>query len=121
MHLHNRKFFKPIRKHLRNNSTAAESILWKMLQKRQLGGYKFRRQHSIVKYVVDFFCYELMLIIELEGEAYTDLYQLAKDEERDAWLSSEGFSVLRYENRWVYEYAEVIIEDILEHGEKMKK
>jgi very-short-patch-repair endonuclease len=61
MELHNRKFYKPIRKHLRNNSTAAEATLWQMLKKRQLNGYKFRRQHSIGNYIVDFFCYELIL------------------------------------------------------------
>jgi very-short-patch-repair endonuclease len=52
--LHNRKSLKPLRKYLRNNSTAAEATLWKMLKKSQVGGFKFRRQHSIGKYVVDF-------------------------------------------------------------------
>jgi len=52
--LHNRKYLKPIRKSLRNNATSAEATLWKMLQKGQVGGFKFRRQHSIVKHVVDF-------------------------------------------------------------------
>ena len=116
MQLHNRKFYKPLRKHLRNYSTAAEATLWKMLKKRQVGGYKFRRQHSIGKYIVDFFCYELMLAIELDGEVHADLISIEKDKERDEQLNKLGITVLRYENRWVYEYPEVIKQDILEFG-----
>ena len=69
--LHNRDYLIQIRKHLRNNSTAAESTLWKILKKRQVGGYKFRRQHSIGKYVVDFYCPELQLVLEYEAEHLT--------------------------------------------------
>nr|WP_320020538.1 endonuclease domain-containing protein [uncultured Draconibacterium sp.] len=116
MQLHNRKFYKPLRKHLRNHSTAAEATLWKMLKKRQVGGYKFRRQHSIGKYIVDFFCYELMLAIELDGEVHADLISIEKDKERDEELNKLGVTVLRYENRWVYEYPEVIKQDVLEFG-----
>lgn len=121
MKLHNRKFYKPIRKHLRNYSTAAEATLWKILQKRQVGGYKFRRQHSIGKYIVDFFSYELMLAIELDGEVHAELNSIAWDAERDEELNKLGVTVLRYENRWVYEYPEVIKQDIIDFGEKRKK
>ncbi|WP_346855811.1 endonuclease domain-containing protein [uncultured Draconibacterium sp.] len=116
MKLHNRKYFKPIRKHLRNHSTAAEATLWKMLKKSQVGGYKFRRQHSIDKFIVDFFCYELMLAIELDGEPHADFNSIARDENRDKKLAEFGVTVLRYENRWVYEYPDVIKEDILDFG-----
>ena len=121
MRLHNRKYLKPIRKHLRNHSTAAEATLWKMLKKSQVGGYKFRRQHSLGRFIVDFFCYELMLSIELDGEVHADLQAIARDEERDNYLSEQGIKVLRYENRWVYEYPEVIKQDILDFGEKLKR
>ncbi|MDX8337866.1 endonuclease domain-containing protein [Draconibacterium sp. IB214405] len=120
MKLHNRRFFKPIRKHLRNHGTAAEATLWKILQKSQVGGYKFRRQHSIEKYIVDFFCFELMLAIELDGEVHADLNSIARDTERDEELNKLGITVLRYENRWVYEYPEVIMQDIIEFGEKRR-
>ena len=120
MKLHNRRFFKPIRKHLRNNGTAAEATLWKILQKGQVGSYKFRRQHSIGKYIVDFFCYELMLAIELDGEVHADLNSIARDNERDEELNKLGITVMCYENRWVYEYPEVIKQDIIEFGEKRK-
>ena len=121
MQLHNHKFYKPLRNHLRNHLTAAEATLWKMLKKRQVGGYKFRRQHSIGKYIVDFFCYELMLAIELDGEVHAGLNGIARDMERDEELNKLGVTVLRYENRWVYEYPEVIKQDILEFGEKRNK
>ena len=87
-----------------------------MLKKRQVGGYKFRRQHSIGKYIVDFFCYELMLAIELDGEVHADLNGIARDMERDEQLNKLGVTVLRYENRWVYEYPEVIKQDIIDFG-----
>ncbi|WP_303926071.1 endonuclease domain-containing protein [Draconibacterium sediminis] len=68
---------------MRNHGTAAEATLWKILRQSQVGGYKFRRQHSIGKYIVDFFCFELMLAIELDGEVHADLNSIARDTERD--------------------------------------
>ena len=121
MKLHNRKYYKPLRKHLRNHSTAAEASLWKLLQKRKVGGYKFRRQHSIGNYIVDFFCYELMLAIELDGEVHANLQAIAKDTQRDEFLSENGITVLRYENRWVYEYPDVIRQDILDFAKNKRK
>ncbi|WP_167616776.1 endonuclease domain-containing protein [Maribellus sediminis] len=114
MKLHNRKYLKNVRKHLRNHSTAAEAELWKIVKQRKVGGFKFRRQHSVGKYIVDFYCPELKLCIELDGEPHANLYQIAMDEERDKWLSDHGITVLRYENRWAFEYPEVIQQDILD-------
>jgi len=118
MKLHNRKYLKKIRKHLRNHSTAAEATLWKMLQKSQVGGYKFRRQHSVGKYILDFYCPKLQLAIELDGEPHSDIQSIIRDDERDSELKQYGIMVFRYENRWVFEYPEVIREDILEFEEK---
>ena len=114
MKLHNHNYLKPIRKHLRNHSTAAEATLWKILKNSQVGGYKFRRQHSFGKFIVDFFCYELMLAIELDGQPHSNLQKIAYDTDRDDYLGKNGITVLRYENRWVYEYQEVIIQDIID-------
>ena len=119
--LHNRKYLKPIRKSLRNNATSAEATLWTMLKNSQVGGYKFRRQHSIGKYVVDFYCPTLQLVIELDGETHADLVNIALDAERDEFINQHGITVFRYENRWVFEYPEVIKNDILEFGEKNNK
>ena len=112
--LHNRKYLKPIRKYLRNNSTSAEATLWNMLKNKQVGGYKFRRQHSIGKYIVDFYCPALQLVIELDGEPHADLFNIQRDMKRDEIINQQGITVLRYENRWVFEYPNVIIDDIME-------
>ena len=118
--LHNLQSLKPIRKHLRNKTTSAEATLWTILKNKQVGGYKFRRQHSVGKYVLDFYCPLLHLAIELDGEPHADLINIACDAERDDWLKQQGITVLRYENRWVFEYPDVIKKDILEFGEKKK-
>ena len=118
--LHNRKSLKPLRKHLRNHSTAAEATLRKMVQKSKIGGFKFRRQHSVGKFVLDFYCPELQLTIELDGEPHADLINIAMDAERDSWLYEQGITVIRYENRWVYEFPDVIIDDIIEFGKNKK-
>ena len=80
--------------------------------------YKFRRQHTIGKYVVDFYCPALQLVIELDGEPHADLVNIQLDAERDEFINQHGITVNRYENRWVFEYPEVIKNDILEFGEK---
>ena len=118
--LHNRKYLKPVRKYLRNNSTSAEATLWNILKNKQLAGYKFRRQHSIGKYIVDFYCPTLQLSIELDGEPHADFINIARDRERDEFLNQHGINVLRYENRWVFEYPNVITEEILEFAGKNK-
>ena len=104
---------------MRNNSTAAEATLWKMIKKSQVGGFKFRRQHSIGKYVVDFYCPKLQLALELDGQLHADLIKITSDARRDEWKEKQGITVLRYENSWVYEYPEVIKEDILEFAKKI--
>ena len=116
--LHNLQFLKPIRKQLRNNSTSAEATLWTILKNKQVGGYKFRRQHSVGSYVLDFYCPALQLAIELDGEPHADLLNIAQDAERDEWLNQQGITVFRYENRWVIEYPDVIKKYILKLGEK---
>jgi very-short-patch-repair endonuclease len=119
--LHNRKYLKPLRKNLRNNSTSAEATLWKMLKKSQVGGYKFRRQHSIGNFIMDFYCPALKLAIEVDGEPHAQMHNIARDTVRDDFLNNNKITVLRYENRWVFEYPEVIKQDVLDFGEKLKK
>ena len=70
------------RRHLRKNSTNPERIIWQRLRSRQIGGFKFRRQHSIDKYIVDFFCLELDLIIEIDGDVHA--YKEEYDKKRQA-------------------------------------
>ncbi len=90
------------RRELRNNMTSAEAALWKELKGGKLGNKKFRRQHSIGNYIVDFCCPAEKLIIELDGQVHLDAQNSIKDIERDAELKSLGFTVLRFENRVVF-------------------
>jgi len=77
---------------LRQNSTPFEAQFWKHLSRSQLGGYKFRRQHVIGNYIVDFFCPQKALIVELDG----DTHDAAKDKVRDEINSHRGYSTIRF-------------------------
>jgi very-short-patch-repair endonuclease len=83
---------------LRNNMTRAEIILWSRLRMRQLNGYKFRRQQKIYDYVVDFYCHELKLIIEVDGEIHLSSDQSKIDKSRDKILTLNGYNVFRLSN-----------------------
>ena len=108
----NRSYLKSIRKRLRNNSTSAEATLWNMLKNRQLEGRKFRRQHSLDNYIVDFYCSSDKLIIELDGDPHGDYIQIQKDERRDQELEKKGYTILRFENRLVFQDPDFVRETI---------
>ena len=114
--LHNRNYLKEKRKALRNNSTSAEATLWLKIKGKQVGGLKFRRQHSVGNYIIDFYCPSLKLGIELDGQYH--VYLKEQDIKRDEFLYSKGITILRYENIFVFEYADQIIDDIMSFNEK---
>lgn len=98
---HNHKYLKQVRKDIRNSATPAEMLLWKALQSSKLGGRKFRRQHSIGNYIVDFYCPSERLVIELDGAYHYTVIGEQADMERDAFLKSLNIRVLRFENNIV--------------------
>jgi very-short-patch-repair endonuclease len=108
----NKLELKPNRKRLRNLSTSAEAALWNMLKNKQLHGKKFRRQHSLDNYIVDFYCSTDKLIIELDGDPHGDYAQIQMDEKRDKELENKGYSVLRFENRFVFQDPDFVIKTI---------
>ena len=110
--LFNRKGLKSYRSILRNKATSAEAALWNFLKSKQLDGRKFRRQYSIGNYIVDFCCPSEKLIIELDGDSHGEYYKIQKDESREKYLESLGFTVLRFENRYVFQEPEFIKEEI---------
>lgn len=110
--IHNRKYLKKYLKELRNNSTKAESMLWKALQKSRLESRKFRRQHSIKNYLVDFYCPQEKLIVELDGELHNNMINANYDESRTLKLKEMGFKVLRFENKLVFEQLDMVLEAI---------
>ena len=111
-HLFNRKRLKPLRSYLRNNSTSAESALWNQLKSKNLEGRKFRRQQSIGNYIVDFYCPSEKLIVELDGDPHGDPIQIQKDITRDKYLEELEFTVLRFENRFVFQEQEIVLNEI---------
>jgi very-short-patch-repair endonuclease len=95
---------------LRKHLTEVERIVWARLRSRRFAGYKFRRQMPVGRYIVDFVCLDRRLIIELDGGQHAE--QVRYDTERTAWLSSQGFAVLRFWNHEVLEDWEVVEEVI---------
>lgn len=110
--IHNRGHLKQTRKDLRNNATAAEATLWRFLQKSQLEGRKFRRQHSIGNYIVDFYCPEEKLVVELDGEGHFHQSGFEYDQERTSYLQSLNLRVLRFENEEVFKATESVLSKI---------
>ncbi len=112
---HNRKSMKEIRRHLRRSLTPAEATLWKALQGSKLAGKKFRRQHSIGNYVVDFYSPECRLAVELDGERHFNSIASEYDVRRTEFLSRHNIRVLRFENRAVFEHPDGVLEAIRKH------
>jgi very-short-patch-repair endonuclease len=110
--LFNRKYLKSFRSSLRNKSTSAEAVLWNILKSKNLNGRKFRRQHSIGNYIVDFFCASEELVIELDGNQHGEYHKIEKDIKRDQYPESLGFSILRFENRLVFQEPEFVKNEI---------
>jgi len=102
-----------IARRLRREMTDAELKLWDELRKRQAGGYRFRRQHPIGRFIVDFVCLSHRLVIEVDGATHGSDEEIERDRIRTAWLESEGYRVLRVENTDVYENVDGVIETIL--------
>ncbi len=110
--LNNKKYLRKFRKELRNNPTKAESMLWKALQKKQLEGRKFRRQHSIDNYIVDFYCPKEKLIVDLDGEIHDNFINKEYDFKRSNYLQAKGFKILRFENYLVFEQLDMVLDAI---------
>ncbi len=97
---------------LRKNATVAERILWDSLRGRRLNGWKFRRQHPIGQFVIDFFCREKCVAVELDGEVHTQIEVADHDVERDKFLRLQGVKILRFTNNQVLEDLPRVLEEI---------
>lgn len=103
-------------KTLRKNLTDAERWLWQRLRNRELSGWKFRRQHSIGPYIVDFVCIEKRLVIELDGGQHVE--NLESDAKRSEYLKEKGYRILRFWNNDVLREGEAVLNVILSCLEK---
>jgi len=99
-HLYNKryspKYIVELAQKFRNNMTPAEKVLWLKLNNKQVNGLKFRKQHPIDRYIADFYCHEIGLIIEIDGEIHEN--QKEYDENRNNYLSAGNYTVLRFSN-----------------------
>jgi len=96
----NKRFLIDKRRKLRKNQTTAEHVLWQRLRRSQFG-VKFRRQFSIGSFIVDFYCHELKLIIELDGWIHGEEEFREKDSVRQRMLESQGYKIRRYKNEQI--------------------
>jgi len=98
---------------LRSNMTRAEIILWSRLRSKKVNGYKFRRQQPLFEYVVDFYCHELKLIIEVDGEIHSE--KTRYDSKRDNILKINGYHILRFTNFEVETAVDLTINKIISY------
>ena len=111
IHTHNKPYLKSARRELRSYGTSAEACLWNRLKQKKLFDLQFRRQFSIENYILDFYCPSLKLAIELDGEVHNERQE--HDIQRDSYLRDiHSITVLRYENKVVFECPNYIVEDI---------
>lgn len=97
---------------LRKNPTDAEACIWEILRDRKLNGYKFRRQHPLTGYVLDFYCPELKLAIEIDGQVHRNAEQIAYDQDRTKILKESGVSIIRFWNSEVINELPSVIDRI---------
>ncbi|GAB4519301.1 MAG: hypothetical protein Tsb0010_03590 [Parvularculaceae bacterium] len=90
----------------------AEQRLWYFIRRKQLGGFRFRRQHTIGPYVADFACVEARLVVELDGDQHGRDDAPLRDKDRDAFMEKEGWTVLRFRNHDVYGNIDGVLETI---------
>lgn len=107
------------RRELRKNSTEAERILWQKIRGRKLNGLKFYRQYSVGPYILDFFCSQIRLAIELDGEQHKNVREY--DEERDTLLKKADIKTLRFWNGEVLNNIENVLKRIYSQAEKYEK
>jgi very-short-patch-repair endonuclease len=109
MRVYNRRHQKSYRRHLRREGTLAEALLWAHLRGRQTMGCKFRRQHGIGPFIVDFYCRQARLVIELDGSIHESGLQSEYDEGRQRYIEKLGLRVLRFSNDAVLNHGDEVL------------
>jgi very-short-patch-repair endonuclease len=102
-------------KKLRREATEAERILWEYLKNRKLNGKKFRRQHVIDKFILDFYCHESRLAIELDGAIHTKESVREYDEIREAHISEHHIKIIRFQNEDILFNIKSVLEEIIKN------
>ena len=111
----NKKVEKLKRRYLRNKATSAEKLVWIYLRKRQVNGFRFLRQYSVDQYVLDFYCPELKLAIEIDGDShFIDDNAIEYDKRRKNHINQFGIVFLRFRNVEIYQNLDKVFEKIEE-------
>ena len=108
-------------KTMRSNATDAENLMWQLLRAKRFMNLKFRRQHVIAHYIVDFYCHELGLVIELDGSQHSTHDAIEYDAERTKFLEALGLTVVRYWNHDVLSRTDVVLGDLWQVYLQLKK
>ena len=103
---------KPLRRKLRRNSTPEEIALWSVLKGKQICDCQFRRQFSVGPYILDFYCPEAKLCVELDGLMHSAEESKKHDQTRDAYLSAQGIEVLRVDNKALWNCSDMVVATI---------
>ena len=115
MKLSNEPYNKDFRCQLRHDMTDAERLLWKRLCKKQLDGWKFRRQHGLGDFVMDFYCPIIKLCIEVDGGIHDEPDVHQKDVRRTEFLEKQGIRVLRFKNEEIENNIDDVVNRIKEY------
>ena len=107
-------------KSMRQSATDAEHLMWQILRAKRLMNLKFRRQHIVAPYIVDFYCHEIGLVIELDGSQHGTDDAIEYDTERTKFLEALGLRVVRYWNYEVLNQADFVLENLWEICLKLK-
>ena len=113
-YLYNDPSRKPDRRRLRKDATDAERKLWDILRNRQINGLKFLRQYSVGLYVLDFYCPEQRLAIEIDGSQHADIHGQGRDVQRDGYLKELNIRVIRFWNTDVLQNIEGVVQRLRE-------
>jgi len=117
--IYNKRAFTPLRRALRRSMSKAEVVLWKKLSRKQLLGFKFRRQYGVDQYVIDFYCPKLKLAIEVDGETHflpgAEIY----DRQRQQHIESLGITFLRFTNTDIYKNLDGVLQSIADKTEEL--
>jgi very-short-patch-repair endonuclease len=117
--LFNIKKYQNIRKILRKQPIKAERLLWNKLRRKNFD-YRFRRQFGIDKYIVDFYCPKLKLVIELDRATHSTNLEIEKDKFRQSYLESLGLTIKRYNNTDVFKNMDGVMQSIKDEIKKIK-
>ena len=118
--INNKPELKFLRRELRKNMTPAEVALWQQLKAGRLNGTHWRRQYSVNRYILDFYCPIYKLCIELDGQEHYTMQGDTRDFDRTIFLNSIGIEVIRFENKEIWENIEQVLETIKLKLEEIK-